>query len=373
MDPARRLINLQVLRFAAAALVVHAHAVDLSQHLGATPPVLARGWLENFGAAGVDVFFVISGLIITRTAGRARSATRFAWSRFWRVAPLYWLATLPWIAIKAGALTVPALVASFAFWPAAGHEVVAPVLGVGWTLCFEMLFYAVVALILASGRRRSAILLALTAYTAGWLLRERTGAPAFQFLGNPIILEFLMGAAAAVLAPRVGRRTGAALLALGLLGFAAGLVFGFGQISELGGVITGALSAPRALIWGVPAMLVVLGAVALEPKGEPGPIREGLARLGDASYALYLIHPLALLAAGAVLAGVKGLSGDIVILAALVACPLLGLAVHRWIERPLLAPRPQPRQRPIAPDGPHSTPDLADVSRALLNGAAETR
>lgn len=350
MASAPRLINLQILRFVAAALVVHAHAVDLSQKLGATPAWLATGTLENFGAAGVDIFFVISGFIITRTARRARSAGDFAVSRLWRVAPLYFLASLPWIAIRAaeGTLTAPMLIATFAFWPAAGPQVVAPALAVGWTLSFEMLFYGVVALVLAAPRARPALLAALLAFAACWGLREATGLPALQILGNPIILEFLMGVAAARLAPRLDRRAGAVLLALGVAGFAAGLAHGFGRISELGDILPGTLSLARAAIWGVPALLVTLGAVALEPEtttsqvpANPGPIRRGLATLGDASYALYLVHPLALYGVLQVIGFAPDLPGDLVVLAALAVCPALALAVHIWIERPLLARRPR--------------------------------
>lgn len=66
--PSPRLANLQILRFAAAALVVQAQGVDLAQKAGAPPSILAAGAFENFGAIGVDIFFVISGLILTRTA-----------------------------------------------------------------------------------------------------------------------------------------------------------------------------------------------------------------------------------------------------------------------------------------------------------------
>lgn len=335
--------NLQMARFVAAALVVHAHAVDLTQQLGARPPVLASGGLENFGAVGVDIFFVISGFIITRTAARATSAIAFGWSRLWRVAPLYYLASLPWIAIHVadGRLTPQALVATFAFWPAAGAEPIAPVLYVGWTLCFEMLFYGVVALLIAGGRKRTGLMIALLGYGTCWLARAWTDLAAFQILGNPMILEFLMGAAAASLAPRLGRRVGALILALGLAGFMAGIGSGVGRISELKDVLAGgAVAAWRVLVWGVPSLLVVLGAVVLEPSGPPGVVRRALARLGDASYVLYLIHPLVLFVAYAFFRSTPDLAGDLIILAALIACSGLALVVHRWIEQPLLALRP---------------------------------
>lgn len=53
--------------------------------------------------------------------------------------------------------------------------------------------------------------------------------------------------------------------------------------------------------------------------------------------------------------------------------PMLGLTVHRWIERPLLTARPQLRHSPIEPPGPHSTPDVSEVRRTAFIGAGEIR
>ena len=54
-------------------------------------------WLDDrfwVGAAGVDVFFVISGFIIWTVAARGESQPGpFLWRRFTRVAPAYWLVT----------------------------------------------------------------------------------------------------------------------------------------------------------------------------------------------------------------------------------------------------------------------------------------
>ncbi len=76
--------------------------------------------------------------------------------------------------------------ATFLLWPAT-DQMTAPALGVGWTLCFEMLFYACAALVLIERRWVFAI---IGAYGIAFLLRPI--GPIFQFLGNPIILEFLL-------------------------------------------------------------------------------------------------------------------------------------------------------------------------------------
>jgi len=339
--PSPRLANLQILRFAAAALVVHAHGVDLAQKAGAPPSILAAGAFENFGAIGVDIFFVISGFIITRTAFQSGpvAAGTFAWRRLWRVAPIYYLLSLPWLlaAAVAGHLSGPMLAASLAFWPAAGARMTLPALDVGWTLCFEMLFYVAVAAILAAGRWRTwAVAAALAAFAACWVARVQTGLVAFQFLGNPIILEFLMGVAAAGLAPHMTRRAGWLAVGLGVFGLVAGLLLGNGGISEASAILNGQASAVRALVWGVPSALLTLGIVALEPLTPPSPTRRAMAWMGDASYALYLVHPLVIGLAGLLLIPAPwAMSGDLMIVGVFLASLAAGAATHLYLEQPL--------------------------------------
>ena len=52
---------------------------------------------------------------------------------------------------------------------------------------------------------------------------------------------------------------------------------------------------PRLLLWGVPAAAIVAGAVLVAPR-EPGAIARVFVFLGDASYSIYLVHWLAILA-----------------------------------------------------------------------------
>src|SRR4029077_800634 len=72
-------------------------------------------------------------------------------------------------------------------WPAT-DQMTAPALTVGWTLCFEMLFYACAALALVERRWAFAI---IGVYGIAFALRPI--GPIFQFLGNPLVLEFLLG------------------------------------------------------------------------------------------------------------------------------------------------------------------------------------
>ncbi len=109
------------------------------------------------GSAGVDIFFVISGLVMTisvqRNAGRDHPAWTFAKDRIIRIVPLYWIVTTVKIA---AVVAVPALATrtsldplyvagSYALLPLYdGSRLIPPVLPVGWTLTYEMFFYILV-------------------------------------------------------------------------------------------------------------------------------------------------------------------------------------------------------------------------------------
>src|SRR5690242_14133524 len=102
------LLGIQALRAVAALLVVAYHAVE---QWTAHRPGYGSGEYWPNGSAGVDIFFVISGLVMTisvkRNAGRAHPAWTFAKDRIIRIVPLYWLVTTLKIA---AVLALPRLV-----------------------------------------------------------------------------------------------------------------------------------------------------------------------------------------------------------------------------------------------------------------------
>jgi peptidoglycan/LPS O-acetylase OafA/YrhL len=157
--------------------------------VGGTP--IGENW-ARLGAAGVDLFFVISGFIMATIA--KPSAGRFLFDRFWRIFPLWLVAVTPWlIALRPG----PSIIAaSLTLWPVY-HQFTMPALDVGWTLSFELLFYVAMAL---GMRTRAAVPLTLfgVALAAGAL----THAPIFDYVGNPMIFEFLFGVGIAKLPRR---------------------------------------------------------------------------------------------------------------------------------------------------------------------------
>jgi peptidoglycan/LPS O-acetylase OafA/YrhL len=348
------LVPIQILRGFAALMVAWHHsrheAQLLAQRGGLTldPGTLLPWW------GGVDLFFVISGFVIVLASGRMVGSpggrVRFLAHRIARVVPLYWLVSFLYLAL---ALTRPdflgeaaalvhdpaALVASFLFWPAARPDgTVQPLYGLGWTLNYEAFFYVLFAAGLGLGRRGAVawLVAALALLVTAGTVRPDLPLP-LLFWANPIVLEFAAGAGLALayqsgLQPAAPLRTG--LAGLGLLG----LILAARLLADLGDA-DGFL---RPLLVGVPATLLVASALgpgrdAAQVARLPASIRV-LVTLGDASYALYLVHPFALRLVREILVRTGAVpalhpsGGMVLMLAASIAAALV---VHRFVERPL--------------------------------------
>ena len=277
----------------------------------------------------MDLFFVISGFVMVWASweqfGRVQSVGPFVWRRLLRIVPLYWLLTAATVAV---ALAAPGAVsdglrdgwgyvtASFAFVPWRRMDgFVQPVLRLGWTLEYEMAFYALVACVLPLPRR-----VALPALTAALLLLAAAGQIGFAstplaFWTDPIVLEFGLGLAVAVVAKR-GWHAGGAWQTL----FVASVVAA-AQLPE---------GVPRALVRGVPAALLV--ACALSWSRVP----RWLLLLGDASYALYLVHPFPMRAIRVAFGRFGVASVPAYLVLTMAGCIVLAVALHLVVEQPVL-------------------------------------
>ena len=322
-----KLPGLQVLRALAALMVLVGHVLAEAEHYFALPlPGDAIPWTR-----GVDIFFVISGFVITLSAQRFRGQPGpFLWRRLMRVVPLYWLFTTLMVAalvlIPGGAKDTSfdplQILSSYGFFPyerADGR--IAPVLSLGWTLNYEIFFYALAALCLALPRPLPALTAVLIGLAALGMFVDFTS-PQLTFWTNPIILEFLFGIGLARLWLRGWHwpHPGAA---------ACGMLVGVALL-----IILHPTPLPRFVAAGLPAAAIVASGTLLCPLYRlPGMV------WGDASYALYLSHRFTLRAATLMLlpllpASLWGAMVYVVIVC--IATLGAGLLTHLWIEKPML-------------------------------------
>lgn len=319
-----QIVSLQYLRAFAALLVVFHHVRNPSN--GLFNPI--AGW--NFGQAGVDMFFLISGYIMYSVA-RTDRPIRFLRRRIIRIVPLYWLATL-FLCFQVAIgfpdmLPTPGqLLRSLLFIPQFHPQnttEIWPFLIPGWTLQYEMFFYALFAIGLAF-RRPLAVTLLIGALviSIGHLGAGQNGSAVFAAYTSPIITEFFQGMLIALIHQR--RSLAAYWMALPL---GIGALFVFGN-----------LDAPRLLIWGLPSTLILVGCLALEDARKM-PTLPLFRLLGDASYSIYLSHVF-VLQIGLLVWWKVPVSGWTQFLiftpTAVVGCAFIGILVYRYIERPLL-------------------------------------
>jgi exopolysaccharide production protein ExoZ len=323
------IVPIQYLRAIAALMVVWHHS------LIQVPGVAQFIVLPEFGPSGVDLFFVISGFImLVTTAGKEVTPAEFIRLRVIRVVPLYWLMTLLMLgcaivapmAFKTLQFSPTAVVKSLLFIPYDSLSFPGqawPVLVPGWTLNYEMFFYALFAAsLLVPARFRLASLVAtlLTLVLAGHLA-EPSG-PVLATYTNPRLLEFAAGAV-------IGHFWMRGVFRVKLLVSVAWIGIGIYLLTRVG-------QAPNWLPM-CGAMLIVGG--SLSPA-----LRELHSRLllalGDASYSIYLTHLFTLAALRIVwvrvLPAPESLAAAIAFMVvAIPICAAAGFAVYRWVEKPL--------------------------------------
>ncbi len=330
-----RLLGIQAGRGFAALLVVFYHAtkmISLPQYAGHEP---LHGFFQ-FGHAGVDFFFVLSGFIITYVhyddVGQPNRLGRYVWRRLTRIYPIYWVATAIAVAMAVSS-------ASGSHYLGAGHVLASllliphgrdPVLGVAWSLEHEMLFYAAFALVILQ-RRLWPLLIGSAVLIVAFGQLTAPSSYMAEFLASPYHLEFLMGIGAAALLRR-GAVPAPRTLAVGgaLAFFATGMVENAGLLPWAGFVIS--------MLFGMASTAVIGGVAAAESAGSLRIGRLGTL-FGAASYSIYLVHTMGIglgLRVGAML-GLYRLVPDWLMLALVSAIAVTAALLLYWfVERPML-------------------------------------
>jgi exopolysaccharide production protein ExoZ len=337
--------SVQGCRALAALLVVLHHlggAMASGRYFGAAPfavPFIA-------GDAGVEFFFVLSGFIITwahfNDFGRPASLPRYLRKRAVRIYPIYWIvfAAVYLLAQVSPALrsTVPhdypTLLKSLALVPQDSSVVGgngAPVLIVAWSLQYEMCFYVLFAIFIVS---RPLGILAATSLLFNFATCH-LGACSFprSFFSDNLMLLFGLGALIAYFGKRSIQIRRPVLVAT----IAAIAFFSFGIFEAVVG--TGTVPVDRRLIYGLLSGVAIFSLVQSEVSGELRIGNRWMPLLGDSSYALYLLHyPLiSALCKAMIFIGLAGRVGAAIAYSTILcACIFASLALHLWVEKPIL-------------------------------------
>lgn len=367
----QKLESLQVGRGIAAFMVLLFHSQVLTRTVY---PDSSLGHMFGFGRTGVDFFFVLSGFLMVyvhhKDFGMPRRLGTYAYKRLSRIYPVYWVlcAVLiplvmlaPSITQNQGKTTLATLLLSVFLLPHEGARLI----GITWSLEYEMIFYVAFGTFFVSARLGLVgfavwfIAIVFTALT-GPVVLNSFGVPHITpflvgFLLNLHVIEFMLGMLAAWLVLRnVRMRAPRVWLVMTLLAAAAFAIYEANFLPEeqtLRFVIA---------VYGVLAALVVFAVVQTELQ-YPLRMPRWLTLLGAASYAIYLTHYL-VVAFVVVLArhwpALREIPSALIFMLVLVVGLVPGIVLHLLVERPLLVAfaarlerhRSRTSQPPIAPN-----------------------
>ncbi|MGF6152236.1 acyltransferase family protein [Pseudomonas fluorescens] len=275
--------SIQFLRAFAAWIVVLHHYVQIFDNKDSNSITAS---LYNYGSLGVDIFFVISGFVIyTSASGKTISTRDFAIQRIARIVPAYWLYTfaasltiilLPTVMPPLG-FTPDFLLKSMFFIPAENPSGLGlyPLLTVGWTLNFEVVFYVIFALSLRFPKNILAPALLIGITLIETVLSKAGGSLAFY--SAPIIYDFLLGVVISIIYKNGYHRAihfgpAIAIILLSITAIAASDFVDHNPLRS-----------------GLPCAAIILAFISQEPLFSKTSFTS---KLGDWSYSTYLAHPL---------------------------------------------------------------------------------
>lgn len=346
--PAKKLEIIQAFRGIASIGVLLTHCGVIFQDQ------LGRPFLNNifaFGGAGVDFFFVLSGFIIfyihEKDIDKPDRFKSFLLKRLSRVYPLYWFV----VAVKlisswglkgfdpSGINLSWDFLSSIALLPQKQEFLI---LGVSWTLSFEIFFYLVFGLAIVLPRRIvfpmiGAWFVGCIAHLFG-LIPIAKGTLLSDFWFSPLNLEFAMGCYSAYLLRRHRFSSGQALLCGGIFLLTLSIVTDIYTATHGLPSLTKSISV---MTYGIPFWFLLMGAITLE-LSKPIKVSPLLGEIGNASYSIYLMHGFFLNHLLKVLAKISASLQYNVFLISGIALVICGLAVllcygvYYWIERPIL-------------------------------------
>jgi exopolysaccharide production protein ExoZ len=278
--------NIQALRAIAAAMVFFFHAADHYRALGGQSDIFLA--FAAFGFSGVDIFFVISGFVVAHTTlGKTRtlsSAISFSKRRLMRIYLGYW----PFYALT--------LVTAYIYEPAVQADqqfllsfllgtidAKGMVLFVSWSLSFEAIFYALVTATFGIAVEPFKRLVQASGVLIFIILVWTYTKPHSSYLMfASCLFEFIAGMTIYIHKDYLTRRwLIAPIAAVVVIAFLVGI-----RLQATNGSV-------RIFTFGTGAVALVMLSVVLDQSKTA--IATGIAvALGNASYTLYLAHPVLL-------------------------------------------------------------------------------
>jgi peptidoglycan/LPS O-acetylase OafA/YrhL len=307
--------NLQILRAFAALNVVYFHIIKGAESYG--QPVVLFAFLDGWGANGIDIFFVISGFVMVYTQSvREKKALIFLANRVVRIVPIYWFLTMfllfLYFVYPSGFRELrpdkmSTLYSLFFLSGATGNG--SPLLYLGWTLEYEMLFYALFCVGIFLGKENVQILfpsviLGLLAITGTVQL---------------IAFEFILGMLCAkIYLSGVLKRLAVPALLVAISWFVTTIFFRF--------------DIDRLFLYGVPSFFLVFGLVHIIQSKNVF-----LSFLGDSSYSIYLVQVFTIPIFYKISSHITpAFNADVLSILALIASGGIGCLVYLLIEKPMI-------------------------------------
>lgn len=287
--------NIQAMRGIASLLVFFAHLVTMDSNLAPDWAVYYGFYL--FGPSGVDIFFVISGFVVTLTAfkqskneskSKLNNAFDFIIKRIIRIYPLYWLVLIiaylvsPPISLSPDWLPKASDIQIITLTYPINYKIMA-----AWTLVYEMFFYCILSVLIICGSKKFFPILFL------WIFVEILFIAIFGSIDrkysdyvplNPQIFQFCIGSLVAYILVHFNPKYGKQTLYLGCIMFIAMCYVN---------VNLGSWDSPynRALTLTLPSAMIIYGAAVSEKEGT-FKFNNILMWFGNISFSLYLWHQI---------------------------------------------------------------------------------
>ena len=354
--------SIQIARAVAVIGVLLCHLEWVRNDIHGSINHLSDVWLLM--GHGVDLFFCISGFIIAYLLSQERLSTYDFFSRrIVRIYPLYWTFALSYVVAKSLACRfgvpeecyrehdVGNIASSLLILPQTRE----PVLSVAWSLEHEVIFYAIAGLVCVVWGKsifrllQVVTLLGCVGVVAHVVIPNLTGVRPWDYhLFSLYHFEFAAGIAVFLMKDRLVNVSPLLATTVGVVGFVATGVSAElmpGPREDIEIARAGLAGLVSTLGYALSSGVILTGFLAAEARGlfKNGPrvwiyLVAALVLVGNASYALYLIQPLAY---GVIGKAYRAVGVDVVLLApalavAIVATLIAGTVWFTLIERPFL-------------------------------------